>query len=319
MKTERLKEIPERKMETVRELSDLMKKKNTTLIASIKNIPASQFQEISKKLRSKAIIKVPKKNLIFRAIENRDNEEFKKIKKHIIENIALLFSDLDSFELALELVKNKRPAKAKIGQEAQEDIIIPEGPTDLIPGPAISELGALGIQIKIENGKINIKEAKTIVKKGEKISRNAANIMNKLDIKPFLIGFSPILAFDNKQGKLYVDIKIDIEGIKEELKQAFGKARGFAVEIGYVSNDTITFLIGKAGRYEKALEKFAEVQTSENKEEVNEEKQDINDEQSAQKDKLLTEQSNPEPQGEASENKEENIQENKTEPSSEEV
>lgn len=307
MKTERLKEIPKRKMDTVRKLSDLMKKKNTTLIASIKNIPASQFQEISKKLRNKAIIKVPKKNLIFRAIENRDSEEFSKMKKHIVENIALLFSDLDSFELALELVKNKRPARAKIGQEAQEDIVIPEGPTDLIPGPAISELGALGIQIKIQNGKINIKEAKIIVKKGEKISRNAANIMNKLDIKPFSIGFSPILAFDNKQGKLYLNIKIDIEETKEELKQAFGKALPFAVEIGYVSNDTIIFLLQKSERQAKALKKIAEV------------KQEVNVEQSAQKDKLLTEQSNPELQGEANKINEKNTQENKTELSSEEV
>lgn len=305
MKTERLKEIPKKKMKIVSELSDLMKKKNTILVASIKNIPASQFQEISKKLRTKAIIKVPKKNLIFRAIENLENEEFKKIKKHIVENIALLFSDLDSFELALELVKNRRPARAKIGQEALKDIVVPEGPTDLIPGPAISELGALGIQIRIENGKINIKEAKTIVKKGEKISRNAANIMSKLDIKPFLIGFSPILAFDKKQGKLYLNIKIDIEGTKEELKQAFGRALPFAVEIGYVSNDTITFLIGKAGSHEKALEKIAESQSDseDNKNKVNDESDNsINNKGGGGEDGGVN-----------------HVQENKTEPSSEEV
>ena len=52
--------IPEGKTKTVKELVELMKKKKTVLIASIKNIPASQFQEIGKKLRGKAIIKVPK-------------------------------------------------------------------------------------------------------------------------------------------------------------------------------------------------------------------------------------------------------------------
>ena len=62
-------QIPESKKKTVAELSELIKNKKTVLIASIKDLPASQFQEIGKKLRGKAIVKVPKKNLIFRALE----------------------------------------------------------------------------------------------------------------------------------------------------------------------------------------------------------------------------------------------------------
>jgi len=97
------------------------------------------------------------------------------------------------------LEESKSPAKAKPGQEAPEDIEIPEGPTDLIPGPAISELGALGIQIQIEKGKIHIKEAKVIAKQGAKISQGAADLMGKLDIKPFSVGFIPLCSFDTKE------------------------------------------------------------------------------------------------------------------------
>ncbi len=267
------------KMNIVRELSELVKNKKTILIASIKNIPASQFQEIGKKLRGKAIIKVPKKNLIFRVLDSSENDAIKKLrqkaeplahsssisqmKEQIKDNVAILFSDLDCFELASELVNNKSLAKAKAGQEAPEDIEIPAGPTDLVPGPAISELGALGIQIQIEKGKIKIKESKIIVKKGEKISADAAGIMNKLDIKPFLIGFVPLSAFDIQEGKLYLDIKIDKEETLEELKAAFGKALAFAVEVGYATKDTIIFLLQKAKRNAKALEKFAGVETQE--------------------------------------------------------
>lgn len=282
MKSEKAKEIPEKKIHVVGELSNLMKNKKTILVASIKNIPASQFQEISKKLRSKAIIRVPKKNLVLRAIDNFGDDQIKKIKAHIKENTAILFSNLDSFELALELVKNRRPARAKVGQEAPEDIIVPEGPTDLIPGPAISELGALGIQIQIEKGKITIKEPKVIVKKGEKISKNAANIMSKLDIKPFLIGFTPILSFDTKEKKLYLDIKIDIEGTAKELKESFRKSLSFAVEIGYISNDTIKFLIAKASVHEKVLENLLREETFQEKtgENVQENKSESTSEES---------------------------------------
>ena len=248
------KQIPESKIHSVKEMADMIKNKRTILVASIKNIPASQFQEIVKKMRGKAIVKVPKKNLIFRALDSSKNEEVKKLKEQIKNSVAILFSELDSFELASELLKSKSPAKAKAGQEAPEDIEIQDGATDLVPGPAISELGSLGIQIQIEKGKIYIKKPKVIVKKGEKISKTAAGIMNKLDIKPFSIGFIPLSAFDNQDNKLYLEIKIDIEKTLEELKSSYTKSLAFAVEIGYASPDTISFLIGKASAHEKALD-----------------------------------------------------------------
>src|SRR4030042_1430570 len=211
MKNKREKPIPESKIKLVKDLAELIKKKNTTLFASIKNLPASQFQEISKKLRGKAIIKVPRKNLFYRAIDKSGVENAEKLKEQYKESYALLFSDLDSYDLALELVKNKSPAKAKAGQEAPEDIVIQAGPTDLPPGPAISELGAVGLKIQIDKGKISIKESKTIVRAGEKISSAAADIMAKLDIKPFSIGFVPVSSLDNKEKKIYLNIKIDRE------------------------------------------------------------------------------------------------------------
>jgi len=245
--------VSEAKEETVKELTNLIKEKRTILIASIKNIPASQFQEISKKLRGKAIVKVPKKNLIFRALEHSNDDNLKKIEEQINENVAVLFSDMDCFELAAELVKNKTPAKAKAGQEAPEDIEVPAGPTELVPGPAISELGALGIQIQIDKGKITIKEPKIIANKGTKISRGAADIMSKLDIKPFSISLIPLAGYDSHEKKLYLDIKIDREKTVKELKKAFGKALPFAVAIGYACKDTISFLLQKAGRQEIAI------------------------------------------------------------------
>jgi large subunit ribosomal protein L10 len=256
MTKERTAQIPETKINRVKELDDLIKNKKTILIASIKNIPASQFQEIGKKLRGKAIIKVPKKNLMFRTLDSSGKEEIKKIKEYIQDNVAILFSDIDCFELASELMENKSPAKAKVGQESPEDIEIQAGPTELIPGPAISELGALGIKIQIEKGKIHIKESRVIVKKGEKISENAAGIMSKLDIKPFSIGFIPLSAFDTQEGKLYLNIKIDKEKTITELKEAFGRALPFAVEIGYISKDTISFMISKAGAHANKINRI---------------------------------------------------------------
>ncbi len=245
--------VSEKKKAVVSELVDLIKSKKTILLASIKGIPSSQYQEISKKLRGKAVVKFPKKSIIFRALDNSGIEELKNFKNSIKDSTAILFSDIDPFELAAELVSKKSPAKAKSGQEAPIDIEIPEGPTDLVPGPAISELGALGIKIQIEKGKITIKEPKIIARQGEKISQAAAEMMNKLGIKPFSIGFIPIATFDINERKIYLEIKVDKEKTLEELKNAFSRALTFTVDIGYASNDTIRFLIGKAGRHEIAV------------------------------------------------------------------
>jgi len=266
------RQVPEIKLKTVKELGDLIKNKKTVLIASIKNIPASQFQEITKKMRGKAIVKVPKRNLILRALDSSENEEIKKLKDQIGSSVAILFSDLDSFDLAADLLENTSPAKAKPGQEAPEDIEVEAGPTELLPGPAISELGSVGLEVQIEKGKIHIRNSKVIVEKGEKISANAADVMNKLDIKPFTIGFIPLSAFDNQEKKLYLEIEIDKKATLEELKTLFGKSLALAVEIGYFNENTITFMIAKAGAYEKALANLTkEEKAEEKKEEVKEE------------------------------------------------
>ncbi|MCK9570636.1 50S ribosomal protein L10 [Candidatus Pacearchaeota archaeon] len=256
MTDKKVTHVSEEKKKVVKELTNLIKTKKTILLASIKNIPASQLQEMVKKLRGKAVVKVPKKNLMFKAIDDSKDEAVKGIKEKINDNVAVLFSEMDCFELAAELVNNKSPAKAKAGQEAPEDIEIPAGPTELIPGPAISELGAVGILIQIDKGKIAIKQAKVVAKKGEKISGPVADILSKLDIKPFTISLVPIAGFDADEKKVYMNIQIDREGTIEKLKNAFGKSLPFAVDIGYTSKDTISYLLQKAGRYANKINRI---------------------------------------------------------------
>lgn len=263
-KPTKITHVSEKKKKAVAELSKLLQEKKTILISSIKNIPGSQFQEIVKKMRGKAVVKVPKKNIIIKALDSSKEEEVKKVKEKIGSDFALLFSDMDCFELAVELIKKKSPSKAKAGQIAPDDIEIQAGPTDLVPGPAISELGALGIQIQIENGKITIKAPKVIAKKDSKITQGAADMMSKLDIKPFTIGFVPLAAFDNTTKTFYPEINIDPDKTLEDLKEAYGRALPFAVNIGYATPETITFLIGKAGMHGKAIERLQNTSSSEN-------------------------------------------------------
>ncbi|MEM4259518.1 MAG: 50S ribosomal protein L10 [Candidatus Pacearchaeota archaeon] len=247
------REVPEYKTKIVSDLVNKIKQSRTFLIASTRGLPSSQFHEIKKNLRGKASIKVAKKSAILRAIDSLAKASLDKIKENIGADIALFFSDIDPFTLSALLADNKSSAKAKAGDIAPEDINVEPGPTNLVPGPAISELSSVGLKVAVEGGKLAIKLPHTIVKAGETIKENVASVLAKLDIKPMKVGFEPIAAYDKEDDKVYVGIKIDKKKTYEELKEMIRKALGFAVSRGYLTKETISFFITKAGREEIAL------------------------------------------------------------------
>jgi large subunit ribosomal protein L10 len=246
--------IPEGKVRLVKELEDKIKKYETILIASTKGLPAAEFQKIKKTLRGKAEVILAKRSLVLRAMENSKKPELKELEAQIGADVVVMFSNVESFELAGMLTEMQSPTKARAGDIAPEDITIEAGPTDLVPGPAISELGAVGLKVAVEGGKLAIRQATVIVKQGEKISDKVAGVMSKLNVAPMKVGFIPIASYDAKTGKIYVGIRIDKKAAYEELKTAIAKSLSFAVNVKYVCNKTVGYFIAKAGLEEKALQ-----------------------------------------------------------------
>jgi large subunit ribosomal protein L10 len=226
-------------------------KRKTVMVVSVKGVPSAQLQDIKKKIRSKAKLQVAKKSLVDFALEHSGIKELRELESYVDDNTALLFSDEDAFEISLILTEEKAPAKAKAGQVSPEDLIVPAGPTELAPGPDISALSAVGLQPKVEGGKIAIVKEKVLCKKGETISPEKASILAKLNIVPFKIGLEAVAAYMN--GKVYADIKIDRVKILKNLEEQFSRSLAFAVELNYPTNQTLDFILGKAGLHEKAL------------------------------------------------------------------
>jgi len=278
------KKIPVQKVESVKKLAEHIKNAKTLMIVSIKSVPSKQFQEIKKSVRGQALIKVAKKNILLRSIKALDKESILPLEKFIKENSAFVISDVEGYELAGILANKKTPVSAKAGQIAPEDIEVKAGPTDLVPGPAISELGALGIQIAVEDGKISIKAPRVIVKEGEEIKENVASILQKLNIQPLKVGLDPLSLYDVKTEKIYTEIKVDPEEAKAELKNAAGKALGFAQKIIYYCKDTIGYFLAKVNSEGNKLSEFVKEDVSseaeEKKEETAETSNDKKDEKS---------------------------------------
>jgi ribosomal protein L10 len=251
--SQRTKEIPAYKRELVADLAKQIQQAKTVLLASTKKLPSSQFHAIKKKLRKHASIRVAKKSAVVRALEGVTKPGLGELIPHVQADIALFFSQEDAFTLSGLLADNQSPTKAKAGDIAPEDIQVEPGPTDMVPGPAISELSGVGLKVAVEGGKLAIKQPHVIVKAGQPIKDNVASVMGKLNILPMKVGFEPLAAYDSVSEKVYVGIKIDKKAFMEQLRYDIAKGRGFALALNYISSDTIASLIQKAGRHERAL------------------------------------------------------------------
>lgn len=253
MSFKRSKPIPKEKIVLVKSLADSMKKYRTVLIASCKGLPSSQFHSIKKSLRGTADITMVKKNAAIRAIEATGNKALEDLKKQLTADVAFFFSNLDAFTLSGMLTDNQIPSKARAGDIAPEDLEIQPGPTDLVPGPAISELSGVGLKVAVKEGKLEIIKGAVVAKKGDAIKENVAAVLGKLGISPMRVGFIPVAAYDNNDQKVYVGIKIDKQATLEELRDLVKKALGFAVSVKYPTEQTVRYFIAKASIEEKAL------------------------------------------------------------------
>jgi len=298
------------KEKEVKDIADNISKAKTLMIVSIKSLPSKQFQEIKKSIREHASVRVTKKNIMLRAIKVVGKDTILGLEDYIKSDCAFVISDLEGFELAGILSKKKTPVFAKAGQTALEDIEVRKGSTDLVPGPAISELGSLGLQVSVENGKISIKQSKVVIKEGELINENAASLFQKLDIKPFNVGLIILASYDVENEKIYFNINIDSNSAANELSEASSKALGFAQKIIYYCKETISYFLAKANSYNEALEKLGPVE-----DEIDEDKQEVKPKDSEEKNEYEKEGELMPAGNDESEKEKNNVQLNKPEES----
>ncbi|MCD6576262.1 MAG: 50S ribosomal protein L10 [Nanoarchaeota archaeon] len=249
------KKLPEWKAKKVDEIASKMKGSKTIGIVDIHSLPAREFHSLRSKLRNNMHIEVVKKSILQFAIEKVKNElkDIEKLEEYLNGMPALILSQLDPFKLSKIFSENKAPAFAKPGQIAPEDIVIKAGPTPFAPGPMLSELKSKGLKVKIEAGKITIQEDAVVVKKGEEISEDVADLLIKLGIKPMEIG----LAFSGAWEDGYVFsgdvLSFNAEEYIAELERAANEAFRLSIGLPYPTRENISLLISKAYNEAKTL------------------------------------------------------------------
>lgn len=247
----------QQKIAQVEKLGKMIEDYPVVGIIDMFKLPSRPLQNVKKKLKDDGIIKITKKSTLLLALRNSKKDGVKKLEELVPKQPAIFLTKLNPFKFYAVVDKVKTPAPAKEGDVAPDDIKVSAGPTNLMPGPAISELTKVGIPAGVEEGKIAVKKDVTVVKKGAVISKPLASALRKLNIEPMLIGVNIVGIFDN--GMIYRKDSLSLvgEGYVNKLKEAFSHALNLSVSISYPTKQNIGFLLAKAAREANALEKIS--------------------------------------------------------------
>ncbi len=245
-----------KKKTVVKKVTELIKEYPIIGVVNMENLPTPQLQRMRAQLRGKVDLLMTKKRLILKAMDAiKDKPGFEKLKESMRGMPALLFTKDNPFTLFKTLKQNKSKAPAKAGQTAPSDIIVPAGPTPFAPGPVIGELGALGIKSAVEGGKIAIKNDTKVCSEGDVISDKLAGMLTRLSIEPMEIGLDLLAVYEN--GTIYPKSVLDVDEEKfmNDLMLSASQAHELAMEVGYVTPETIEPMIQRTYRAAKEIAK----------------------------------------------------------------
>jgi large subunit ribosomal protein L10 len=251
--------IAEWKHGEVSEITSLMTTHKIVGIVNIGGIPAPQLQQMRGRIRSKAQIRAAKNNLILKALDEAEAKVtgISALKEAVHGQAAVIATDVNPFALFREIKATRTKAPAKGGETASHDIEVQAGDTPFKPGPVVGELQKAGIPAAISEGKVIIKTDKVLVEAGQKISRELAQMLSRIDIYPIELGLNLHAVFEN--GSIYKPdvLDIDMDRFMGQLRTASLSALGLAMESGWANTQTIRPLLTKAYRsaYTLAVEK----------------------------------------------------------------
>lgn len=246
--------VSERKREEVKRIRELMERYPVIGVLDLFKMPSRQLQLVRKSLRGEAVITMPKKRLMGLAFKGvKTKKDLEKLSELEPQVPALVFTEMNPFELHEKFEKSKFPGYAKENDIAPEDIVIPAGPTKLPAGPAIGDLQRLKIPAMVKEGKIHVRKDTTLVKEGETISGEVANLLKKLDVQPMEIGINLLGAWES--GLIFRRdlLSMTKERFIEDVREGHIYALNLSVNIRYPNAESIKILMGKAHREAKNL------------------------------------------------------------------
>jgi large subunit ribosomal protein L10 len=252
------------KAKAVDDIEGLIQKHKVIALANLQKVRAAQLQELRKKLKTDAYIRVVKNTLMRRAVAQvKDRPNLQKLEEHLVGSTIFLFTDLNPFRLVLLLERSRVRATAKSGDVAAFDVTVPAGNTGQPPGPIISQLGAVGLKTRIESGSVWVNKDTLVAKKGEIIPEALAAVLSKLGIKAVEAGLSLKAVYDD--GILLVEdqLHLDLDKTRSDVEEAYKAALYLSINSAYPMAENIKILLQKAHQEAYSLSINEDIPTKE--------------------------------------------------------
>ncbi len=247
----------------VDELINALKKVNSVAVVSLERLPAKQLRIIRESLPDLNLWIRPK-NILRRALLKSD---FKDLVDYLKGSCALILGS-DLFKLSVKLSNLRTNVFVKPGITVNEDVVLEEGPTALMPGEELTILSSLGVKVNPKGGKINILEPAVILHSGDVVTPVIADLLFKLGVKPLSVGLDLIAGIID--GELFTaeQLIVNVDEWINLLSNAFINARNLSINAGIINKYSIESLLLKSFNNARSLAREIGFITSDNVSEV---------------------------------------------------
>ena len=239
----------ERKAEYFDTFKNMLSTYSKLFIVEIDNVGSKQLQDSRKTLRGKAEVLMGKNTMMRKVLKEYCEENPGSPCEQLIAccrgNIGFVFTNGDLGEVREVLEANTRPAPAKVGASAPNDVIVPKGPTGCDPGQT-GFFQTLQIATKITRGQIEMVNDTHLISAGDKVTASQAALLQKLDICPFSYGMVLKSVYDN--GSLFdakvLEITDDV--LAGQFCEALGVLASISLAAGYPTQASVPHSIVNA-------------------------------------------------------------------------
>jgi len=237
--------IPEWKREEIEEFERLIDEYDAVGVVDVEGIASKQFQELRRNLHGAAVVRVGRNTLMRRALEEKGLEN---LLDYVEGQTGLLLTNDNPFALYRKIEEGKSSAPISAGQEATDEVVVPEGDTGFDPGPMVGDLQQAGISARIEEGSIKVVEDSVVLEPGEVATPEIEEALAKLGIEPLEVGLKLRALVEKDEGTVLEPetLDIDIDEYRADLEAAAGGAFNLGVNAGVVNDTTSSPLLSKA-------------------------------------------------------------------------
>jgi len=196
---------PQRKVDYIARMQELCETYSKVFVVNATHVGSKQFQDIRVALRGFGVVLMGKNTVMRKVINGLGADSpYAALLPEIVGNIGLVFVK-DNMPTCRDIIgQYVVPAPARAGVVANADVVVPKGPTGADPSQT-SYFQTMDIPTKISRGQIEIQSDVHLITKGERVTAGQADLLQKLNIRPFTYGLAITKVFDN--GSLY-DVEV---------------------------------------------------------------------------------------------------------------